>query len=258
MTTNYNSIRCRLSARYTRARLWAARMCMPRLNNPGDGQLSMIFPVADTLPREAADLAKLVEISLAAASAAGKIDLNDVSDRMSFGTKWPNIWPGEHYKLLAGLIAHIRPSTVVEVGTFLGLSALAIRKILPPAGRLVTFDVFPWDSFSATCLRQSDFSDGRIEQRLGDLADPKFFRDHVELLAKAQVIFLDGPKNLIFERAFLENLKTVPFIETPLLVIDDIRLWNMLDIWREIQLPKLDITSLGHFTGTGLVMLNSR
>ena len=41
-----------------------------------------------------------------------------------------------------------------------------------------------------------------------------------------------------------------------LLVFDDIRLWNMLEIWREIRHPKIDLTSLGHYTGTGLVDWN--
>ncbi|MGH7312141.1 MAG: hypothetical protein ACREJV_03130 [Candidatus Rokuibacteriota bacterium] len=29
--------------------------------------------------------------------------------------------------------------------------------------------------------------------------------------------------------------------------------WNMLAIWREIRMPKLDVTSFGHWSGTGLV-----
>jgi hypothetical protein len=37
------------------------------------------------------------------------------------------------------------------------------------------------------------------------------------------------------------------------LVFDDIRIWNMLRIWREIVRPKLDLTSFGHWTGTGIV-----
>lgn len=39
----------------------------------------------------------------------------------------------------------------------------------------------------------------------------------------------------------------------PILVFDDIRAWNMLAIWREIRMPKLDLTSFGHWSGTGLV-----
>jgi hypothetical protein len=30
-------------------------------------------------------------------------------------------------------------------------------------------------------------------------------------------------------------------------------LWNMLDIWYHLDKPKLDMTSFGHWSGTGLV-----
>lgn len=36
-------------------------------------------------------------------------------------------------------------------------------------------------------------------------------------------------------------------------LFDDIRVWNMLAIWRGIRRPKLDLTSFGHWSGTGLV-----
>ncbi len=36
-------------------------------------------------------------------------------------------------------------------------------------------------------------------------------------------------------------------------MFDDIRVWNMLEIWRGIRRPKLDLTSFGHWSGTGLV-----
>jgi hypothetical protein len=36
-------------------------------------------------------------------------------------------------------------------------------------------------------------------------------------------------------------------------MFDDIRLWNMLRTWRTINRPKLDLTSFGHWSGTGLV-----
>jgi len=39
-------------------------------------------------------------------------------------------------------------------------------------------------------------------------------------------------------------------------LFDDIRLWNMLDIWRSIDFPKLDLTSFGHWSGTGVVQWN--
>jgi hypothetical protein len=37
------------------------------------------------------------------------------------------------------------------------------------------------------------------------------------------------------------------------LLLDDIRLLPMVGLWRSIASPKLDLTSFGHWSGTGLV-----
>lgn len=250
-------LRARLAARIERARFRAARACLPRAGDHADGLLSLVSPVA-VPPGGEREVERLMELALAAASHAAAMDLGDIAERMSTTPRWPNIWPGEHYRLLAALTARIRPKSVVEIGTFLGLSALAMKETLPAQARIVTFDLLPWNSFPATCLRPADFADGRLRQELGDLAQPEVFRAHAGLLAQSELIFLDGPKNRTFERAFLGQLATLPFAAPTLLVIDDIRLWSMLDIWREIPFPKLDVTSLGHFSGTGLVRLGPR
>jgi hypothetical protein len=38
-----------------------------------------------------------------------------------------------------------------------------------------------------------------------------------------------------------------------LLILDDIRFTNMIPLWRAISSPKLDLSSFGHWSGTGLV-----
>jgi predicted O-methyltransferase YrrM len=249
------SLRARIAPWIERARFGVARACMPHVANCEDGLLSMIYPVSEAPAGDSKQAAQMLDLALAAARDASAVDLRDVADRISHGPRWPEVWPGEHYRLLTALAARLQPRTVVEIGTFLGLSALAIRKGLPAGGKVVTFDVLPWDSFAGTCLRASDFADGRLEQVVGDLADPQCFHAHAPLLQGAGMIFLDGPKNRSFEQAFLRQLAEIRFSSPALLVIDDIRLWSMLDIWRGIAFPKLDVTSLGHFSGTGLVWL---
>ena len=71
--------------------------------------------------------------------------------------------------------------------------------------------------------------------------------------AEADLIFLDGPKDGYFEARFLANLLSMKLQPHALLVLDDIRLWNMLRIWRDLPPPKLDMTSFGHWSGTGFV-----
>ena len=38
-----------------------------------------------------------------------------------------------------------------------------------------------------------------------------------------------------------------------LLIMDDIKFINMIDLWRNIKSPKIDLSSFGHWSGTGVV-----
>src|SRR5262249_22075115 len=155
------------------------------------------------------------------------------SRQASNATDCPHLWPGEHYRLLAALVAVLQPIVVVEVGSYQGLSALSLKKFLPSKGQVITFDVVPWDQCPGTCLTPDDFADGRLVQRIGDLSQLHVFESHKALLSDAQVIFLDAPKDGIFERKFLQLLATLKDSVPKILIFDDIRTWNMLAIWRE-------------------------
>src|SRR5262249_21651583 len=141
----------------------------------------------------------------------------------------------------------------VEVGTYTGLSALTMKQFLTETGRLVTFDITPWDRIDDTCFQREDFSDGRLVQEIGDLSDPDFMRQHESLLASADLLFVDAPKDGVFEPRFLAALARIHFTQPLLVILDDIRFWNMIELWSSLQFPKLDVTSFGHWSGTGLI-----
>jgi predicted O-methyltransferase YrrM len=221
----------------TRARAKALNLLLPRPYETKWGSYSFVG-VSDThVPTE-----RLLDISIDAETDA-------VLHR----------WPGEHYRLLAGVCAAAKPKTVVEVGTASGLSALALLSALPPGSRLATFDIVPWDRTRTdawgghTLLRKDDFADGRLTPLVGDLSNPATFELHRPLLEQADLFFVDGPKDAVFERVFLDRLTTVRFATSPLVMFDDIRLWNMVRIWKDVRRPKLELTSFGHWSGTGLI-----
>jgi len=196
----------------------------------------------------------LIDLALRSAQEAWHAELPDLSERVAAdGNDFTRIWPGEHYRLLAALVKLLQPKRVVEVGTFRGLSALALKKFLPIDGKITTFDVVPWNSLPDTCLRPEDFEDDRLRQQVGDLSDAAVFEVHRGLIQETELLFVDGPKDGIFERKLLQQLEAVEFHKPLLVVMDDIRFWNMLAIWQEIARPKLDLTSFGHWSGTGLV-----
>lgn len=197
---------------------------------------------------------RLIDVALAAVQAARKVDVSSLARRVPSGIRYAEVWPGEHYKLLGGLVKSLGARRIVEIGTATGLSALTLMLELPRDGKLTTFDVVPWPKYyDGTVLEEADFADGRLTQVLDDLQQPSVVEKHRALLEEADFIFIDAAKDGVMEQRFIDNLKPLNYRNAPIVMFDDIRVWNMLKIWRELDRPKLDLTSFGHWSGTGLV-----
>jgi O-methyltransferase len=204
---------------------------------------------------------RLLDVAIESVKIARAIDLSDIvlraKGRLHFPESVINVWPGEHYRLLAGLVKLLSPKLVIEIGTAEGLSALSLMKYLPEDGRVISFDLVPWREYPRTCLEPNDFASGRLQQVLGNLGLKEVFAQHREIFRQAELIFVDATKDEIFEKQLIENVDTLqfntsPIVTPPIFVFDDVRQWKMLKIWRELRWPKLDLTSFGHWTGTGL------
>jgi predicted O-methyltransferase YrrM len=194
----------------------------------------------------------LVALGLAAAQAAREMTLESLIRRCTDEAQARTLarWPGEHYRLLAGLARVVAPRRIVEVGTATGAGTLALLEGAPDA-RVITYDLRPWETFAGNLLRPEDIGSGRIEQRLGNLLDVTYFCEQEADLRAADLIFVDAPKDRIFEPAVLPMIAELMRPHT-LLVLDDIRLLPMVTLWEDLRLRKLDLTSLGHWSGTGI------
>ena len=169
-----------------------------------------------------------------------------------------NIFPGEHYRLLSGLIQHFKPKTLVDIGTSTGMSSRVMLDYSFPKSKVITFDLIKWDKFDSH-LEKSDFRDGRLTQYLEDLSNTEIFKKHLPIINEADLIFLDAPKDGIFEYLFIKNLVESDLIHKPrYLILDDIKFLNMVKLWRSIRSPKFDLTSFGHATGTGIIDISSK
>jgi predicted O-methyltransferase YrrM len=170
--------------------------------------------------------------------------------------QWANVWPGEHYRLLRALTQLLDPQVIVEIGTSTGLGTYTLARA-QTEGELHTFDLLPWREFPSY-LTEEIMASQNITQHLADLQDPSVFEQYRTLLTSAHLIFCDGPKDQRFEPRFLELLTTVEVTGQPrLLIMDDIRFDHMCTTWRSIKSPKLDVTSFGHWSGTGLVDISN-
>jgi predicted O-methyltransferase YrrM len=179
-------------------------------------------------------------------------DLSDIANRSKSmqHLEYLNIWPGEHYKLLRGISSVIKPRLSVEIGTWVGMSTLALARF---SEKTISYDIRSWKSFKKSFLLESDF-ENRIEHRVGDLTEEKFFENESHVFANADLIFLDGPKDGVFEEKFLKL--SLPFFKPgAILILDDIKFLNMLEIWENLNYQRIDLSSFGHATGTGIVFI---
>jgi len=222
----------------------------PVLQEIPHAQLSVIVPTESWVayPND-----RLLDVSLAAVQKARSVDHSDIVAKMEEYPHWPNMNPGEHYKLLSGLIQVLQPKLVIEIGTATGYSALSMKKFLPQDGKIVSFDIVPWKQFPKCILRDEDFKDGRLKQEIADLTRMSVIDQYRSLLEKADFIFIDAAKDGNQEQVFIDNFNTINFSGNPIFMFDDIRLMNMIRIWNRLDKPKIDLTSFGHWAGTGLV-----
>ncbi len=185
-----------------------------------------------------------------------RVRFSAYAGRASKEPRYFDVWPGEHYKLLAGLVAALGAKRAIEIGTYTGMSALALAEALPADGQLTTFDIKPWREFPDTWLREEDFANGRIVQEIADIAAPSVASRYANEFAAADFIFIDGPKDGVTEPKFIAALDGLTLARDPIVMFDDIRVLNMAPTWRWLARPKLDLTSFGHWSGTGLVDWN--
>ena len=84
-----------------------------------------------------------------------------------------------------------RPSTILEIGTFTGYSALCLAEGLTPNGRLITIDINEeLETFTRSFFDRSDYKE-QIDYRIAD--------------AKAELTKIDGPFDLVFIDADKRN-----------------------------------------------------
>lgn len=237
----------RLGRRIKRALL---RKLLPIPVTARHAEYSVISSVDDDPARPSP---RLLSLSLEAIRHAQGISLDGVENNRERSIDQLCTWPGEHYKLLSGLVAVLQPKLVIEVGTGPGGGALCIKQALPLGGKLVTFDIIGWRAHPDNVLEERDFQDGRLVQHVADLSQPSVFSSYRSLFEEAEMIFVDAAKDGIMEQHLLDLFETVSFRVAPVVVFDDIRVWNMLKLWRAVKRPKLDLTSFGHWSGTGII-----
>lgn len=195
----------------------------------------------------------LVLIATEAIKRASKIKLGCGKKNLS-DSKFLNEFPGEHYRILSSIVNVTNAKEVIEIGTYTGLGTLSIKEGFTNSGKISTFDLVAWNKLNIDShFIEEDFRDGSIEQIIGDLSDNNFFEKNFNKLNNANIIFMDAPKDDNFEYKMMQLFLKLDKKKGKLLILDDIKFVNMIDLWRSVKSPKIDLSSFGHWTGTGVI-----
>ena len=159
---------------------------------------------------------------------------------------------GEHYKLINSLCKSLSLRKVVEVGSFTGMSALIwmLNNV-----SLTSIDIVPWNEFDDTVLSDALIQEASFSQKILNLMNVDSFNEMIPDFLSADLIFLDGPKDGVFEQKVVPELIDLLSGKGSWLLLDDIHLRAMKPCWEEIKNDKYDLSLIGHSSGTGLVKL---
>lgn len=171
-----------------------------------------------------------------------KIDLSLLSDRI-IDEEFKNYFldePGkEHYKLLAYFSLKYNDSTLLDIGTYKGCSALALS--YNPTNKITSFDI-------REGLKRLHSVPDNVECVIDDCSK----KQYKDLILSSPFIMLDTDHDGVFEIYFHKYLQDIEY--KGLLMIDDIKLNEpMVNYWNSIKEEKHDISHVGHHSGTGLI-----
>jgi hypothetical protein len=142
----------------------------------------------------------------------------------------------EHYKLLAHLANNLHDATIYDIGTYKGLSAIAMAS--NPSNCVVSYDIGNF----LDCTTPTN-----VEFKIGDCyLDPG--------MLESPLISLDvDPHDGEFEKQFISYLVANDY--KGIVICDDIHLNpQMQDFWDSVTVKKFDVTEVGHYSGTGMIV----
>lgn len=182
-----------------------------------------------------------------------KDDINDIDlsslnkyvDWNSNNFQYFNLEAGkEHYKLLAYLSETLECSKIVDIGTYLGYSAVALS--YNDQKHVYSYDIFDWFPGEGTTAE----SKSNITLFVGD-----YMSDFSEIIKDTDLIMIDIDHTGATETEIMNVLRKKQY--KGLVLLDDINLNDeMREFWKAIPEKKVDISDVGHWSGTGLVIMD--
>lgn len=153
----------------------------------------------------------------------------------------------EHYKLLAYLSKTLECKKLIDIGTYLGYSAVALS--FDDSKHIDSYDIFDWiptaDENKTTVAARANVKT-HVSDYISDLAN---------ICKDTDLVMIDIDHSGATEREIMQTLRDCRY--TGLVLIDDTKLnAEMIRFFADIPEKKLDISAVGHHSGTGLVIMD--
>lgn len=171
------------------------------------------------------------------------IDMSDKNkiDNEEYQNYYENTSSKEHYRLLNFLSHSLNNSVIIDVGTLKGCSALALS--VNKTNKIYSFNL------------NHELQLKEIPDNVEFIVDNVINGKYDSILMESKIILLDTFHDGTFELEFFNYLTSKKWIG--ILILDDIHLnEQMQTFWNGIPNDKLDISNIGHQTGTGVVFFN--
>jgi len=143
------------------------------------------------------------------------------------------------YKLYAYISTFFNDTTILDVGTRTGGSALALS--YNESNHVISYDL---EEHGASNIKKDN-----VVWKIQD-----FRNDNTLDYSKISIIMIDvDPHDGVQESEMFKFLEEMGW--KGILILDDItNIWPSIEkLWNDFDYPKLDVTEVGHFSGTGIV-----
>ena len=157
----------------------------------------------------------------------------------------------QEYRLYSYLTTFFNNTTILDIGTLNGRSAIALSH--NDTNKVISYDIINNIKTNNHKIYSKINITFNIKNILNDLTE--------ELIKDVKIIMIDIDHYEIIEKQIISKLNKLNF--SGIIILDDITNHPdpyvnecMNKLWDNLEYTKYDVTKYGHFSGTGIIIMN--
>ena len=157
----------------------------------------------------------------------------------------------QEYRLYSYLSTFFNNTTILDIGTLNGRSAIALSH--NDTNKVISYDIINNIKTNNHKIYSKINITFNIKNILNDLTE--------ELIKDVKIIMIDIDHYEIIEKQIISKLNKLNF--SGIIILDDITNHPdpyvnecMNKLWDNLEYTKYDVTKSGHFSGTGIIIMN--